>query len=77
MASSASISPFKTPCTCFYSFLVISVEFHRKRMKNKFCYALKRVGHSQNECLWAWLQPGVYFGSAHPPSSGITLDFSM
>jgi hypothetical protein len=46
-------------------------------MKIKFCYTLQRAGHSQNECLWAWLQPGVYFGSVPPPPSGITLDFSM
>jgi len=67
MPSSASISPFKTPCPFLYSFLVISVEFHRKRMKNKFCYALQRAGHSQNEPLWAWLQRGVDSGSAPNP----------
>ncbi len=67
MPSSASISPFKTRCPFFYSFFAKFVEFHRKRMKNKFCYPLQRAGHSQNECLWAWLQPGVYYGSAPPP----------
>ncbi len=58
---------FQNSLPFYYYVLVISVDIHRKRMKNKFCYALQSAGHSQNECLWAWLQAAVYFGSAPHP----------
>jgi len=34
-------------------------------------------GISQNECLWAGFSQMFILGVPHPPSSGITLDFSM